>query len=170
MSDDLDAWTARNLLRIPPRYRDTPADSREVGSGLYLCGPVGTGKTYTAAGIIRSHIEAGERTRWLTVPTWLHKQRESFDNDTSVESVDSLIKSELLVLDDIGVERATPWALEMLYLLINEAYNACTPLVVTSNLTYAALADKTGARIVSRLAECCTPVEMTGSDRRLVTR
>jgi DNA replication protein DnaC len=160
-------WTERNLARIPVRYRAAEADNREVGGGLYLFGPVGTGKTWTAAGIMRAHIEAGERTRWLTVPTWLHQQRESFSSDAEVESVESITSGNLLVLDDIGVERATPWALEMLYVLVSEAYNRETPLVVTGNLNFAQLADRIGARVVSRLAETCSPVEVSGADRRI---
>ena len=166
----VDEWEFRNMQRIPARFRGVDADDREVGTGLYLFGTVGTGKTWTAAGIMRAYIERGERTRWLTVPTWLHQQRESFDSDASMESVESLARRGLLVLDDIGVERATPWALEMLYVLINEAYNRETPMVVTGNLTLAQLADKIGARLVSRMAEVCKPVEIKGPDRRMGRR
>ena len=40
------------------------------------------------------------------------------------------------------------------------------PLIVTSNLPPVKLADQTGARAASRLAEMCQVVPMTGMDRR----
>lgn len=160
-------WTRVNMERIPPRYRVAGIDSEDVGTGLYLFGAVGSGKTHKAAGIMRAWIDAGERTRWVTVPTWLHDQRDSFASDEALETIASLTAGRLLVVDDIGVERATDWALETLYVLIAEAYNNETPMVVTGNLTLAKLADRLGPRIVDRLVEVCRPIEMSGRSRRL---
>jgi len=163
-------WTRVNTDRIPPRYREAAIDAEEVGTGLYLFGAVGSGKTYKAAGIMRAWIAAGARTRWVTVPTWLHDQRDSFASDETLETIASITAGRLLVVDDIGVERATDWALETLYVLIAEAYNNETPIVVTGNLTLAKLADRLGPRIVDRLVEVCRPVEMSGRSRRLPPR
>lgn len=160
-------WLEANMQRIPARYRGADPDETDVGGGLFLFGPVGTGKTHKAAGVMRAHIERFDRARWITVPVWLHEQRESIKTGAEVKPLAYWTGGRLLVLDDIGVERATDWAVESLYVLVADAYNRETPLVVTSNLTFELLADRLGPRIVDRLVEICSPIELSGRSRRM---
>jgi DNA replication protein DnaC len=55
----------------------------------------------------------------------------------------------VLVLDDLGVQSATPWAEEKLFQLMNHRYSAQTPTVITTNLDPAAF----DARIQTRLTD-----------------
>ena len=58
---------------------------------------------------------------------------------------------ELLVLDDLGAQRDTGWALDTLYQVINFRYVQHLPLVVTTNMDL----NKAGLdeRLVSRLVD-----------------
>ena len=67
---------------------------------------------------------------------------------------------------------------EATYRILNERYNECRPLIITSNLPVDSrdregikrgpdLHDQLGARITSRLAQTTTVVAIGGNDRRL---
>ena len=80
--------------------------------------------------------------------------------------------TRLLVIDDLGAERPTPWTAERLDIIVDHRYVHSRPLIVTSNVPTPRLAarlsgelddapggdGKTGIRIVSRLAEMCDVV------------
>jgi DNA replication protein DnaC len=82
--------------------------------------------------------------------------------------IDRIAAIPQLVIDDIGVEKNTGFSLAVLYEIIDArdmAYNK--GLIVTSNLSLGALADRLGDdRVTSRLAGMCKVVEITGPDRR----
>ena len=44
-------------------------------------------------------------------------------------------EAEVLILDDLGAESATSWAMEKLFQLLNYRYNACLATVITTNKT-----------------------------------
>lgn len=157
----------RDLASIPRRFQGVEPDDTEVGTGLYLVGTLGTGKTYRAAGIMVAHVNAGCRANFIHVGTWLDARREGHGGGPRALSIAELCRGTLLVLDDIGLERPNEYAIETVDVLVNEAYNQCTKLVVTSNLTFSQLSKRIGPRVVSRLAEICRPVEMAGADRRI---
>ena len=77
----------------------------------------------------------------------------------------------LLVLDDIGAERATDWAVEQLTRLVDRRVADGLPIVCTSNLPLGRLGEAWGGmpgeRLVSRLAGACERIEVTGDDWRL---
>ena len=75
----------------------------------------------------------------------------------------------LLILDDLGIERSTEYALEQVYAVIDERYKSGLPVIITTNLKIAEIRnpqDVAYARIYSRILEMCTPVRISGEDRR----
>jgi DNA replication protein DnaC len=176
---------------IPPRFREgieIPADVMDWAKcgtdaqGLYLAGPVGTGKTHTAwsavghwclaAGIMPFTPRAQGVEGWSTAgPTVIFtRMTDLLDDlrpgDASRQRVRDCQRASLLVIDDIGAEKPSEWTAERLYTIIDHRYANCLPLIVTSNLPPAKLAEQTGDRSASRLAEMCQVVAMTGTDRR----
>jgi DNA replication protein DnaC len=69
-------------------------------------------------------------------------------------------------LDDFGKERATDWATERLYVLVESRYSAMLPTLVTSNRTLDELNDLGYGATVSRLTEMGDVVKVGGSDLR----
>jgi DNA replication protein DnaC len=165
---------ALGLMQIPPKFmaadralvsgalrRWTPTD----GTGLFLRGGVGSGKTYTACAILK---DEAMRTRKLgmfaNVTKLLDAIRDSYS--AGPDPLPTLADTTLLVLDDVGVERVSEWAQERFYLLVNERYNAMRSTIYTSNIGLEDVARLYGERVASRIAETCIIVKLDAPDRR----
>lgn len=150
------------------------ADPRTAGI-LFLTGPFGTGKTHQAYGALRRIAEAGpDRFELiaLTAPDMYALMRPGGSERGPEYEVKRLMRIPLLLIDDLGTEKISEFTEEATYRILNERYNECRPLIITSNLPVANpngpdLHDQLGARITSRLAQTTTVVALGGNDRRL---
>ena len=153
----------------------------EEPKSLYYTGNPGTGKTFLAAIIAQEYLKRGKSVIFSDVPYLLNKMRASFAEDSEVdieEMMKTLEDCDVLVLDDLGTEVSTEWAVERLFLIINSRYLNNKQTLVTSNYSLAELAARlnvtrngkggiTGDRIASRLREMCSLALLRGDDRRL---
>jgi DNA replication protein DnaC len=185
-----DRLAAETLSFIPPRFRapiELPAAVSiwaglgRQAQGLYLAGQVGTGKTHTAWGAVAAWCLAtgicpvsSPRDDWgdrhATPPVIFTRMTDLLDDlrpgDDSRKRIRDCQHAGLLVIDDLGAEKASEWTQERFYSVIDHRYANCMPLIVTSNIPPKELAEQTGERAASRLAEMCEVVPMTGTDRR----
>jgi len=74
---------------------------------------------------------------------------------------------DLLVLDDFGQERETPFAFEELARILDWRYRDDRPIAVSSNLTVEEIVAKYGERQISRWGHRCTIVAVTCADFRI---
>lgn len=163
-------------LQLARRYIDKYEELKGAGrNGLYLVGPAGTGKSHLAYAIISRLIESSQVAAVAgAVPELLDMMRPNQDKNQEAEERMELIKTaDLVLLDDLGVEKETPWVMERLFLIINARYNAQLPTIITSNIPLEALETDQGGktnlaweRIVSRIVEMCHVVVMDGDDYR----
>ena len=168
---------------IPERYRSVALDFKSfeiiqrTGRGLYLQGPNGTGKTQAASAIALAFVEKGKSVHFTSGGKLLSKLRDAMRSDESeAEVFAELTMPDLLVIDDLGKENQTPWAVSMIYMAIDDRYNTRKPVVITSNYSKRELVarlstaadNSTAEAIVSRLFEMTAKIEMGGEDRRLV--
>lgn len=134
------------------------------GENLLLSGPVGTGKTGLAIGALWAihELGAGGIAFW-SVPDLLDAMRPGAPEPDPMTWCRNV---GILVLDDLGVEKASEWVRERLYVLVDARYGEERPTIVTTNRDIPGLAETLGERIVSRLAECMTTVFVGGPDQR----
>ncbi len=179
---------ARSIAR---RYVDSFMDG-EMGrfreSGLLLIGPPGVGKTHLAVGILVEIIERyGARGLFVDFTSLLHHIQSTFDVSTAESKhqvLDPVIDAEVLVLDELGAQKPTPWVTDILYLIINRRYGERRPTLFTSNyrlesderdsyldqapsLASGSLSQRIPPTIVSRLREMAQPVVIEGDDFRV---
>lgn len=154
--------------------------SRTTPRSLYIVGDIGTGKTFFTSCLCADLVRRKVRVLWRNVSDILREIRASFDKkqggNREQAVIDSFLKPAVLVLDDLGKERPTEWAVEQLFAVINARYDAGKPVLVTTNyggeelvkrLTPRGESDDTTARaIVDRLRGTCKCVKLEGSSRR----
>ncbi|MGC9397203.1 MAG: ATP-binding protein [Anaerolineae bacterium] len=122
-----------NLRRA---YDTALAYAQHPEGWLLLRGGYGCGKTHLAAAIANATLDKGLPVIFVTVPDLLDYLRAAYA-PTSLTSYDQRFEevrtTPLLILDDLGTEHATPWALEKLFQLLNYRYMADLPTVITTN-------------------------------------
>jgi len=181
--------------RIPKRFLDSDLNKtsqiiqkyaekydRKENRGIYLYGSVGSGKTYSVCALAIDLLAQGYDVQMFNLPRLLNIIRSSFTKESvsnestgnistafihNTSNVEQLTEVEILIIDDIGAEKASDWVAETLYHLINTRYENLKTTIFTSNLNLSELSDKIGDRIVSRIAEMCEVFKLEGKDRRL---
>lgn len=106
-------------------------------SGLLFIGPPGVGKTHLAVGVLIDLIERHRvHGRFAEFTSLIHQIQSSFDPgspESKREILDPLLDAELLVLDELGAQKPTPWVRDILYLMINHRYTRRLPTLFTTN-------------------------------------
>jgi DNA replication protein DnaC len=149
-------------------YVDRIGEHLDAGRGLWLMGPVGTGKTTLAMLVSKGALEAGRSVAIYSLPRLLNEIRDTHRAERShVDLLDCLSAVDLLHIDDVGAERTTDWVLEELYSIVNARYEDQKSMLITTNLDPAELGAQITMRTVSRLAEMCDKLQLLGHDRRM---
>jgi DNA replication protein DnaC len=188
----LRGWTLGQLGDSEPiRAVRRWLSERRPEEGLVLVGPFGCGKTVTAAVVLRELVfrdalgtlaeasdlgehapvamrppDARELGCFTTATGLLEALRPRQDGRPDPGALSRFRTVHYLVIDDLGAERLTPWGADRLYEVLNSRYNAQLPVIVTTNLDLARLAqrwnvqlgDESGDRLVNRLIDCCAVV------------
>jgi DNA replication protein DnaC len=161
-----------SIVSYVRRYvRDVDAKI-DAGEGLWLYGPVGTGKTSLAMLVSKAALDAGRTVAIYSLPRLLAEIRTTFDDGSEhsyTELLDRLTGVDLLHIDDVGAEKTSPWVLEQLYAMINARYEQERAVIITTNLERDELAEQINERTVSRLEEMCEVLPVTGADLRRQT-
>lgn len=103
---------------------------------LVLSGPAGCGKTHLAAACLWYVWECfPDVTMYFTeVSELLERLRGGYDPDAEIRYEELLMSVRsvgMLLLDNLGGYRRSPWAEEKLYQIINFRYNAAMPTICT---------------------------------------
>lgn len=135
---------------------------------LVLSGPVGVGKTHLAVAIAQYAIEQNSMAAYFAaVPDLMDHLRSSFapgSEEGYDQRFEEIRTAQLLVLDDLGTENATPWAQEKLYQIINHRYVERLPTVITTNVDIRTIDDRIASRMLDH--RLSTHVEIDASDYR----
>lgn len=179
----------QKACRVCKTYADTfreklPKNNPEPGrNGLFITGPKGTGKTHLAAAIANQLMQQGTAVICMTMIDLLdrikqtYEQSRQYGGETSEGNVLSAYKTvPLLVIDDMGKEPATEWAVSKVYAIINARYEAYMPTIITTNYSDAELVRRltpkdsgdptTADATIDRLREMCAAIVTTGESWR----
>lgn len=135
--------------------------------GLIFWGDVGTGKSYTAACIANELLAQGIPVVMTSFVKILQNIQGRAGEEKEIMA--GLNGARLLIIDDLGAERNTDYALEKVYNIIDSRYRTGKPLVLTTNMTVREMQDDTDIRykrIYDRVFEMCYPVRVSGRSWR----
>lgn len=183
---DAGGWNrslAQAKLVVQGFARDFPMAAEH---GLMLMGPCGVGKTHLAVAALEEIILRGHSGVFYDYRELLKQIQDSYNpesNATEMGVLEPVLKTEVLLLDDLGSSKPSLWALETVGHILNTRYNEHRVTLLTTNFLDAppaapraagarpmpaedTLTDRVGARIRSRLYEMCRTVEIQAPDYR----
>ena len=152
-------------------------------------GPTGVGKTHLAVAVLRELIQRGFESSFIDYQGWLKQMRGAYDTaagDAHRAAYERAIQAEVVLLDDLGSERYSEWVEDTITSLISHRYNTKRAIIATTNLPIPqlgdawveknavtgrhnikdTLADRIGARAVSRLFGMCRIIRIAARDYR----
>jgi DNA replication protein DnaC len=147
------------------------AEEFPIGSenGLLLMGPCGVGKTHLAVAALKNIVLRGHAGLFYDYRELLKQIQDSYNAEsqaTEMSVLEPVLKAEILVLDDVGSSKPSPWALETAGHVLNTRYNEKRVSVLTTNFLDADAAQNTPAQAAPRVAGMRTPaVEDTLTER-----
>jgi DNA replication protein DnaC len=151
-----------------------------VDKGLLFYGDAGVGKTHLAVALMKEAIvRKSARAVFYEVRELLKLVRDTYTPNadaTELGVLKPVLEAELLVLDDLGLEKKSEWVDEMLGLVINTRYSERRVTIITTNLRDVESTEpgsfvfQLGLRTRSRLKEMCEWLLIDAVDARDVGR
>lgn len=158
----------KKVFEMAKKYADRFQDMYKKNQGLLLYGPVGTGKSFTAACIGNYLLN---NAKPIIMTSFVKILQDIWENDREAEYITILNSVSLLIIDDLGTERETDYALEKVYNIIDSRVRANKPMIITSNLELNDMMeceDIRKKRIYDRILECCYPMYVGGKSFRMM--
>jgi DNA replication protein DnaC len=135
---------------------------------LTIGGDNGVGKTYAAVAMLKEFYNVTKEIPiFVNISNLYQTWKEDEEHRTDLKH--KLRRTNLLVLDDLGVREPTEAFLDFLYSVINNRYNDMKGTLITTNLSSAEISECFGNRIYSRLLSGKL-IKLDGNDLRLRQR
>lgn len=157
----------QRVYEFAQKYTEQFGKMFEKNQGILFWGNVGTGKSYTAACIANALLDNMVTVIMTSFVEILQKlQGTQMDESAYVRNLNEV---KLLIIDDLGTERNTDYALEKVYNVIDGRSRSGMPLILTTNMTLDEMMKTTDIRyerVYDRIFEMCYPVHVTGASWR----
>ena len=161
--------TMKSVFEIARDYADhfSPASGN-----LLFQGGTGLGKTFLSACVARVVAQKGFSVCYDSASAVIAAfEAQKFDRSEEADArVRRMLACDLMILDDLGTEMATPFADSALYTLINTRLNEGKNTIISTNLSYDELERRYTAQIFSRLRGSYERLPFVGKDIRLIKR
>jgi len=137
-------------------YLENLSRNESEGKGIYFWSETkGSGKTMLATALANELINVHRKyVKFATSLDILDEIRATYNNkseETESQLLKDLINTDFLIIDDFGTERATDWAGEKFYQIVNNRYINKKVTFYTSNCNLQTL--KYDDRISNRIRE-----------------
>ena len=155
------------IYRLVSEYVKRFDEMYKKHQGILFCGEVGTGKSFAAACIANELLDRRIPVIMTSFVKILQVVQGYQEEETNL--VNRFNEARLLIIDDLGAERTTSYALEKVYNVIDSRYRSGKPLILTTNMSIKEMQENTDMsykRIYDRIFEMCFPVRVQGRSWR----
>ncbi len=136
---------------------------------ICLYGDSGRGKTHLAVGVAREAKRQGYSVLALKSIDLLNRIKKTYETknyDGEKEIMFILRNIDLLLIDDIGIEKSSEWAISKLYEAVDYRHKRKST-IFTTNFTGKQIKEKLGPAMVSRIWGAGIRLEIEGKDWRV---
>lgn len=133
--------------------------------GLIITGKSGLGKTHLAASIANKLIENDKIVLMGRLTMLLDMIKETFRDNTKSENelIELYSNVDMIIIDDLGTEKISQWALEKLYTIIENRNENRLPIIITTRFDKQGLIERFSQSqdeqlvdaIISKLYQMC---------------
>lgn len=148
--------------------------NNEQENGLIITGNSGVGKTHLAASISNELIEKDKLVLMGRLTSLLDMIKETFkDNSKSENELIELFSNvDMVVIDDLGTEKISSWALDKLYTIIENRNENKFPIIITTKFDKEGLLHRfkqsndkeLSDAIIQKLYQMCYGIELKRYD------
>ena len=149
--------------------------NKKQKDGFIITGKSGVGKTHLATAILNKLTEKdmlvlmGRLISLLDVIKGTYKDFSSKEKDI----IELYSKVDMLIIDDLGTERISSWALEKLYTIIENRNENKLPIIVTTRFNKESLLDRfsqsedeeLSEAVIQKLYQFCYGIELKKYDQ-----
>ena len=134
--------TGKTFAAWDPELSSIPAPTQQAlrtlewvhrRENLIVCGPAGTGKTFLLEALGQQAVEAGLHVAWFSLESLGVLVRRHRADDTVTKAITRILRSDLVMVDDIGLLAVGADAAEGLYRLVDASYEKRS-IAISSNL------------------------------------
>lgn len=165
------------VLDVVNDYINKNKDTMKPDS-LIIMGKSDTGKTHLAAAIANKLIENDKTVLMERLTNLLDRIRETYENNTKSENelIEIYSNVDMLIIDDLGTEKISSWALEKLYTIIQNRYENGLPIIITTRFNKEGLIERFSYSkdsdlvdvMISKLYQMCFGILLKGTKKELV--
>ena len=144
-------------------------------NGLIITGKSGVGKTHLATAILNKLTEKDMLVLMGRLILLLDVIKDTFKDFSSKEKdiIELYSKVDMLIIDDLGTERISSWALEKLYTIIENRNENKLPIIVTTRFNKESLLDRfcqsedeeLSEAVIQKLYQFCYGIELKKYDQ-----
>lgn len=146
----------------------------QAKENLIFLGPPGVGKSHLAITLGVEAVSAGYSALFITMDDLATKMYACLADNSLPQYMRSLLRNDLIILDEVGYLTLDKTASDHLFQLVNKAYERVS-LIVTSNLDFAEwgtlfASPGTAAALLDRLLHHAHVITLRGDSYRIRNR
>lgn len=129
---------------------------KNTGRSFLMLGTVGTGKTHLSIGIALEIMKSGHSAIFTSASKIFRAIKDTYSKNShqkESEVMEIYTQCDLLIIDEVGVQRGSDFEKETFFDVINERYESIRPTIILSNLTIEEIKVFLGERVFDRLRE-----------------
>jgi DNA replication protein DnaC len=155
------------------KFADNFRSHLKCGTVLVAIGKVGTGKSHLACATANNLMARGHTVYFSSTARLFTKIRGTWSRSselTEEQMLRQLEQIDLMILDEIGLQRGTDDEQRTLHELLEARRLNCRPTILLTNLDVPSLKAYLGERFMDRLSECGVSVKFDWESHRRASR